>query len=540
MPRRADIHAETGNCHLLRLIAIAGLLNLILLALAWPRHGGFGPDWLALEALIIAGVFALLPKRRGTRLAAWVAGTLVALLSLLALFDAIARLALNRPLNIDLDWPHVVSIHDLITGNLSPPAAVVGTVVLVALVIGIAWTISALLASGPCGARTGSARGLAAVMAILGLAGLILGQAAREPLRAGAPAITLITEQIQQGRHTRAELAAFDEQLTAGQDPVTPLPGLAGVDVILGLLESYGVSAVFDGRYAAEIRPRLAALEAGIAANDLHMMSGTINAPIFGGQSWLTHATLLSGLWIDSQPRHERLLASDRNNLVRAFNATGHETMTLMPANVHPWPEGAWFGYDRYFDAAALDYAGPALNWVTMPDQYVWSHFHNEIRDSTDTPIFAKLVLVSGHAPWVPVIPVIDDWDAIDDGRVFDQWADAGDSPQAVWSDPQRIRDQYARAVGYALDVAAAYAERHVDGDTLLILMGDHQPTPIITGGDASPAVPVHIISGDPKLLEPFRRHGFVEGATPAAERTEHSMDEFRGWLQQAFGSAVR
>ena len=539
--RQVDVHDETGNGPVLRLIAIVLLLNAFLLALALPRAGGVGSDWLALEALIAGGLFCLLAKRRWARLWAWLVGALVALLALLAFFDGVARLAVNRPLNLYLDWPHVVSIYHLITGNLSLPAALAGTVVLVVLVIGIAWTITALLQHlSVAGSGAGAARGVAATMLILSVAVVILGPAAREPLRASTPAITLVTDQIQQGRRTHAELAAFDEQLATGKDPVTPLAGLGDTDVILGLLESYGASAVFDERYAREILPRLAAMEAGITANDLHMVSGTINAPIFGGQSWLAHGTLLSGLWIDSHPRYERLLDSDRNNLVREFNATGHETMTLMPANVQPWPEGTWFGYDRYFDARALNYAGPSLNWVTMPDQYVWSHFQDQIRSSIDAPIFAKIVLVSSHAPWVPVLPVIDDWDTIGDGRLFEQWADEADSPQEVWSDPERIRDHFARSVGYAVDVAAAYAERYVDDDTLLILMGDHQPAPIITGADASPAVPVHIISGNPQLLEPFRRHGFVDGAMPATEHPDHAMDEFRGWLSAAFGDVER
>jgi len=207
-----------------------------------------------------------------------------------------------------------------------------------------------------------------------------------------------------------------------------------------------------------------------------------------------------------------------------------------MPANTRAWPAGDWYGYDRALGAADLDYAGPAFNWVTMPDQYVWSFFENEIRAPSAAPVFAKLALISSHAPWVPVLPVLDDWQRIGDGSVFDQWAGTGTAPEALWREPDRVREQYARAVAYALATATGYTERYVDDETLLILMGDHQSAPIITGPEASPAVPVHVVSGDPALLAPFRNRGFRPGAIPAAATTKHAMADLRGWLQTAFG----
>lgn len=79
--------------------------------------------------------------------------------------------------------------------------------------------------------------------------------------------------------------------------------------------------------------------------------------------------------------------------------------------------------------------------------------------------------MISSHARWVPVL----DWDRIDDGCVYERWAEAGDSPWSrVWGDPVKMRRQFARSLAYAVQVAGEHGARRVDGETLLILLGDH------------------------------------------------------------------
>lgn len=523
---------------MLYLIVAFALLNFGLLALEIPRHGLIGPNWFALEAFALAGLFSLLPRRRWARLPAWILGVTMALLTLLAIADAIARMSLNRQINLYLDWPHLVSIYHLIVGNLSLPVAIFATIALLLVLVGVAW-ITARLLMHLAGPKSRPVLALALVLAVIGLVGSIGGATAPQPPKAVTPGKTLVVDQIRWAFRTHGEYEAFEAMLANANDRTAALPGLDGVDVILGLLESYGVSATHDERYAPVVLPHLEALETAVEDRGLHMVSGTINAPMFGGQSWLAHSTLLSGLWIDSHLRYELMLESNWHSLVEEFNRTGHRTVTLMPANVLPWPARGWYGYDDYYDAEGLAYQGPPFNWVTMPDQYVWSFFENEVRAQSNEPLFAKLALISSHAPWVPILPVIEDWDTIGDGSIFDQWAGKGESPQSLWQDHDRVREHFARSVAYAVEVAAGYAERYVDDRTLLILMGDHQPAPMITGPDASPAVPVHVISGDPALVEPFRRYGFVNGALPPHEFTDHSMDEFRRWLHEGFGASA-
>ena len=57
-----------------------------------------------------------------------------------------------------------------------------------------------------------------------------------------------------------------------------------------------------------------------------------------------------------------------------------------MPAATQPWPEGEFFGFDRYYDAETLGYRGPKFSYAPMPDQYTLATFQRLERDRRATP----------------------------------------------------------------------------------------------------------------------------------------------------------
>ena len=145
---------------------------------------------------------------------------------------------------------------------------------------------------------------------------------------------------------------------------------LDGADVLLMFVESYGRSALEQPRYADTLLPTLATFEQRLAERGLFAASGWLTSPTVGGQSWLAHGTLESGLWLADQARYEVLIQSERLTLTRAFAKAGYRTVALKPAITRPWPEGERLGFARIYAAADLGYAGKPYNWVTMPDQY--------------------------------------------------------------------------------------------------------------------------------------------------------------------------
>ncbi|TVS11078.1 MAG: alkaline phosphatase [Wenzhouxiangella sp.] len=511
------------------------VVNFLLVAPLWLRFGTTDGRWLAWEAWLLVGAFALLPDRAPFRFGRWLlVGVLLAAL-ILGFGDGATHQVLSRPLNVYLDIILVSAGFNLLDGNLGRAGALAVTATVIVLLAGL--TVLLALALRPGRVRTVPALMLAALLTTGSLAMAALEIGGQRPLAvARTPVWDTLTFQLSQVRETHQARAEFEAASPPQERPATAMRGLADTDVLLVFVESYGVTVFDQERYRKIVQPALERMAPRLEQAGLSVVSGLLEAPVRGGQSWLAHATALSGRWIDNQLWYRLLLDSHRNTLIDDFRATGHDTLAVVPAITMAWPEGTQLGYDRIFAARDLGYAGPPLNWVTMPDQYTLHHFQSVLRPAAARPLFAKIALISSHAPWTPVIEVLPDWESIGDGSVFERWRNAGDPPQVLWQDIERVRDHFALSVEYSMEVSLDYAARFLGDDSLLILLGDHQPAALITGHEASAAVPVHVISANPELVEPFRQRGFVDGLIPDYPGTAPPMDQLRDWLHEDFG----
>jgi Sulfatase len=512
---------------------------------------GFGWPWLAtaaLEVILAFALLALLPWLR-TGWPGRLAACLMALATTLVMASKLAELALReslaRPLNPFLDLQLATSLVHLSTetlGSLLGWLSILALALLPLLAFAGAW--AAVRATQRALERP-FARGatLAASAILIGL--FALKQMAPEALGphrlVSAHASATLLRQWRHAREVQASLESFQGAIVQDRFRSVPaerlLARLGGADVLLLFIESYGRSALEQPRYASTLLPTLDAFEERLAEHGLLAASGWLTSPTQGGQSWLAHGTLESGLWLPDQAHYDALIRSDRLTLTRAFFRAGYRTVAIKPAITRPWPEGERLGFARIYAAADLGYAGRPYNWVTMPDQYTLAALERAERTGANHALFAEVSLISSHAPWTPIAPVLEDWSRIGDGSVFSEWADEGDPPDVVWRDPERVREQYARALDYVLRVLASYAANFVDGKTLLILVGDHQPAPLITGGGASRDVPIHVIGSDPELLAPFEAWGFTPGMRPDPEASARPMDAFRDFFLDTFSA---
>ena len=503
-------------------------MNALLVLPEWLMpYGGMAEPALATESLVLVGALLLVPGRLGRWLAPGVVVLLLVTLAL-ALSDLGTYWALGRPLNLYIDLPLAASVEHLLRGAIGKPLAWLVLGLAAAMVVLIAWQLSRWL-TGLVAMRWHA--GIQGLGLCLVLVGLTLGHWREVPAIdrfIDAPLSIRLTDQVARTAATAREHRRFPERLADLPPSRVSLDRLAGRDVIMGFVESYGVVMTTDARYQAIGTAALEALDDELQAAGLDVVTGHFDSPVQGGQSWLAHGTALSGLWLDSQIRYDLFLAEGRSSLIDDFEREGYRSVAVMPAITKPWPAGKQWGYDQIHDDARIDYAGPALNWVTMPDQYTWHYFENQVRHSSDEPVFAELALISSHAPWTPILERLD-WDTLGDGEVFQRYAEAGPSPAAVWGDRDRIRRHYAEAVDYALRTAGEWAARYLD-DGVLVLLGDHQPAPLITGDAASRSVPVHIIASDASLLADFEAQGFSPGPQGAAAPLG-SLADLRGVL---------
>ncbi|TFH73555.1 hypothetical protein E3V39_10155 [Gammaproteobacteria bacterium LSUCC0112] len=339
------------------------------------------------------------------------------------------------------------------------------------------------------------------------------------------------------------ELRAF--RAIVNDDVYTEVPGdqlfgaLQGKDVLVIFVESYGRVLLDNTRYASSIRPLLNEAtrelsDQGYASSSAFLASSTI-----GGLSWLAHGTAMSGLWIDSQLRYDALMMSQRPSLIRLFQRAGWRTLGVMPAITLAWPEGQYFGYDQIYDVAGLEYQGLPFNYVTMPDQFTLARFQQRERDPVDRqPVMAEIALISSHAPWTPIPDVID-WRGIVDGAEFNEMAQRGPRTDQVWQDMDLLKSQYRDSVEYVINTLVSYITQYGDEDLVLLIMGDHQPMPLIAEGASAPDVMVHLVSSDPAIMQMVDAWQWTPGMLPADDAPVWRMDSVRDRFIETFSPGM-
>jgi Sulfatase len=313
------------------------------------------------------------------------------------------------------------------------------------------------------------------------------------------------------------------------------LAGLRGKDVVFGVVESYGRSALENPKLAATIDPALQVSAAELTRAGFTARSAYLTSSTYGGGSWLAHATFQSGLWIDHQQRYRQLTAGTRLTLTKAFQRAGWHTAAIEPGNTKAWPEADFYGYDEVYDSRNLGYRGPRFGWSRMPDQYALAQFQRTVYARPDrAPLMAEVSLTSSHTPWAPT-PVHVDWDAVGDGSVYGPVAAAGKKKADVWKSTGKVRTEYARAVAYSVGSLTSWAATYGDENLVLVFFGDHQASPTISGRDASHDVPITIAAKDPAALDRIAGWGWQDGIRPDSDAPVWRMDSFRDRFLTAF-----
>ena len=78
--------------------------------------------------------------------------------------------------------------------------------------------------------------------------------------------------------------------------------------------------------------------------------------------------------------------------------------------------------------------------------------------------------------------------------------------------------------------------ETYHDNNLVLVVLGDHEPTTIVSGQGASHDVPITIISHDPAVMDRISTWGWEDGMRPSSNAPVWPMDAFRDRFLTAFG----
>ena len=485
--------------------------------------------------LVVGGVLLLVLPDRARRPVAAGLGVLLGVLTVLKMVDIGFYAALARPFDLVLDWTLVPGAWQLLHSSLGGTAAalvvVAAGVLVLAVLAGTTWACLRLT-------RFLDDHAVAAVP-VLAVLGALWLTCAATGLRAVPPypvasgsSTTKIIGEVTGVRDGLVDQERFAAELAQDRFRAVPpdhlLGGLRGQQVLVIFVESYGRVALTRPDIAPAVTAALQDGTRRLESAGWQARSGFLTSPTAGGGSWLAHSTLLSGLWIDSQQRYRNLVASDRLTLTRAFGGAGWRTIGVMPGTTSAWPDGDVYHYDEIHDSRSLGYTGPPYGWARVPDQYTLAEAERLMKVGDGRPTMAVVPLVSSHAPWTPV-PGLVDPATVGDGSTLIPAGGSAEPPEAILTrDPARVRADYRDSVVYTLTSVVRQLEETPDDDLVVIMVGDHQPAPVVTGPDAGRDVPITLLARDPDVIDRIRDWGWTPGLQPAADAPVWRMDAVR------------
>jgi phosphatidylglycerophosphate synthase len=495
-----------------------------------------------LEGLVLVALATILPATV-RRVVACVLGPVLGLVVILKILDIGFFTAFARP------FDPIGDLGNLGTGIETLRAAIGRTDANLAIVGGVALAVGILvfttlavvrLTGVAAGSRRLSLRAATALGGVWLLCSASGAQLLSNTPIASTSAAGFVVHEVGTVKADIHDFGVFAKQIKHDRFLHTPgnqlLTGLRGKDVLLTFVESYGQVSVQGSSFSPAIDALLNKGTSTLRAAGFSARSAFVNAPGFGGISWLAHSTLQSGVWANSQQRYNQLVGTNRFTLTDAFNRAGWRSINFAPADDRSWPEGSsFYHYDKLYDRRDIGYRGPGFTYAPMPDQYMFSALQRlELAKTHRRPLFAEVDTVSSHMPWNR-IPRQVPWSEVGDGSIFSR-TPMYSEPGSFWWHPDQVKTAYARSLEYSLNTLISFVQHYGGKNLVLVVVGDEQPLSIVSGQGASRNVPISIISHDPSVLKRIGGWGWQSGLLPSPHAPVWPMSAFRDRFLTAYG----
>ncbi len=540
---------------LARSLSVAGgffLLNALFTVHRWlPAGKPFFAILPALEPVVLLASLTWIHGRASDatyRRTAFLAGIPVALLIAYGLGEAFFRYVYQAPFSPRTDLVFLPAFLNMVIGRdlLEGYMVIIAAVALAGLAC--AWLLGRLMGWIARSLRVLPATAsIAVAVAALTVGGLVGGA----PLTLGlasslaAPNIGTATLDAESapGGSSAPEVppvpAVATPESPAAGSPTSraPCPALAGRDIRLFIVESYGHTLFTQEDHRVLIDPVYDELDQRLGQAGFSVVSSFLSSPAFGGRSWLADASLLSGLWIGDQDAYNSMHLSGVETLVALLRDAGYHTLLAAPGMTYIEEEWfSFFPYETVLIQDDFDYRGRTFSFGGgITDQFLINSVRLRLADQPDTrPLFATYILVSSHVPFNVLPPFLPEWESIGDGAVYNEY------PRIVfdnnWLTGGEYPLGYTESIEYVLVTIVDYLESFVADNTVAIVVGDHQPRIPIAERESTYSVPIHVISRDGAFLATFRRYGFVDGLRGNHPLPHRKMSEFH----HIFVSAAR
>ncbi|MEM7331946.1 MAG: sulfatase-like hydrolase/transferase [Chloroflexota bacterium] len=283
-------------------------------------------------------------------------------------------------------------------------------------------------------------------------------------------------------------------------------------DIYLIFIESYGSVLYQRSDFLAEMITTLRDLDAQLAESGWSVASNMSDAPTWGGGSWISYTSALSGVRLETHAEYLTLLNQYYNepypHLINYLRDQGYRSYRLSSISrelddVQLDRYKDFYGFDEWLRFGDLNYTGPLYGWgPSPPDQYALHFAHEYMNNASDDPNLFFYISQNSHYPWYPLPTVEEDWRSFNDMPPVD-----GSASQSF--SQEELRQNYMRSIQYELETLTNFILTVGDDNDIFVLVGDHQPARVARRDDGFDT-PIHVISRNSAFVELFLENDFL------------------------------
>ncbi|MCF7804265.1 MAG: hypothetical protein K9N46_08255 [Candidatus Marinimicrobia bacterium] len=296
-------------------------------------------------------------------------------------------------------------------------------------------------------------------------------------------------------------------------------------NIYLIMLESYGKILLQHPKLQDGYNRIIRDFSDTLESRGWHAVTNYSDAPVVGGGSWLSSATILTGIRVANEPLYHSILKFDTSHLIRVLEELGYTTISVKPADrTRPGiPLENQFGFEIPVAYKDLHYTGTAFGWGIVPDQYSLNYaYHNYVAPETG-PTMLHFTTLATHMPWSEQArpPLKADWRSLNNPNDSTAWNEDFFSHLRIRLHSLTMQplntDYFLKLLRYDFRVIQRFMRDKIAGDAVVLIVGDHQPAMVTRKSDGTQTI-VHVLSKNKQLLSTFTKEGFAQGFQKPAE----------------------
>ena len=328
---------------------------------------------------------------------------------------------------------------------------------------------------------------------------------------------------LQRSQDVLATIDALNGAAVHDADRLSETVPVRRPDIYLFSVESYGAVLWADGDYHEARQGLMRNVRRGLDELGLPIFTRFATSPVYGGGSWMSTASALSGIRIENHSTYWawKRMAQRYPHLIAYLQRHGYYTLSVQPGAT--WTEDL-YDYDDVIIREDFSYDGWAYGFGHVPDQWALDHAFRDYWSRHPRPRLFHFVGAATHYAW----------DA--PPRITEDVADL-ESPQPTFLEtrpdyvelaltvPQGQKRDFFVTVAYEWELLLDMFRNRIEPGFVALVLGDHQP-PFIAGGKGGNGVALHVVTDLAALPEPLKAAGFAAGADTAWDASTPS--EFR------------